>query len=251
MSASWKAIADQLTNDLELDSAPVQISYLDEPPSGVAEHEGNVPSVCTFFAEGRQRAFYAGTKAHEACEIGAFVLGIAPEGKLGERLMTTVGSMQQEGYLRPGEEAGIPRNTTAPKFVAYGPLGSLPVPPTNVLFFAQPKSAMLAREAARGSVPMNGRPMCAIVPTLNQGAPVAVSIGCIGSRIYTEMGDDQMVIGVRGDHLEEFARSVRRIRHANQVVGTEDRMRKQAAGPRAGGPSPGRQTRRRDGRSAG
>lgn len=251
MSASWKAIAEQLTNDLELNSPPVQISYLEEPPAGVAEHQGTVPSVCTFFAEGRERPFYAGTKAHEECEIGAFVLGIAPEGKLGERLMATVGTMQKEGYLQPGEEGKIPRNATAPKFVAYGPLGSLPVPPTNVLFFARPKSAMLAMEAAHGPVPMNGRPMCAIVPTLNQGAPIAVSIGCIGSRVYTEMGDDQMVVGVRGDHLEEFARSVRRIRHANQVVGTEDSLRKQSAQRPTGGPRPDRPAARRNRRVAG
>ncbi len=228
MAKELAQIAEDLTRDLELTSPPVQISYLDVPPTGVPEHPGGVPSVCTFFAEGRSHPFYAGVTSHEDCEIGAFVLGIAPEGKLGERLMSTVGQMQRDGYLAPGEEARIPRNATPPKYVAYGPLGSLPVPPTNVLLFARPKSAMLAMEAAHGPVPMNGRPMCAIVPTLNQGAKVAVSIGCIGSRVYTEMGDDQMLVGVRGDHLEEFARSVRLIRHANQTVGADTTQRKAA-----------------------
>lgn len=228
MTESMRQLAAQLTEDLELTTPPVQITYLDAAPTGVAEHEGGVPSVCTFFAEGRTRAFYAGVRSHEDCEVGAFVLGIPPEGELGERLMTTVGMMQREGYLAPGEEGAIPRNSQAPKFVAYGPLGDLPMPPTNVLIFARPKSAMLAMEAAHGPVPMNGRPMCAIVPTLNQGAKVAVSIGCIGSRVFTQMPDDQMLLGVRGDHLAEFARSVRAIRHANDVVGTEDRHRKDA-----------------------
>ena len=232
MTESMQKLADDLTRDLELAHPPVQISYLESPPVGVPEHPGGVPSVCTFFAEGRSHPFYAGVKSHEDCEIGAFVLGIAPEGELGQRLMGTVGLMQKEGYLAPGEEAQIPRNKTAPKFVAYGPLGSLPVPPTNVLLFARPKSAMLAMEAANGPVPMNGRPMCAIVPTLNQGAKVAVSIGCIGSRIYTEMGDDTMIVGVRGDHLADFAKALKRIRHANEVVGTEDRGRKAATAKR-------------------
>jgi len=232
MAADLRTIASTLTADLELDRPPVQISYLDAPPTGVAQHPGGAPSVCTFFAEGQTKPFYASLGEHEACEIGAFVLGVAPEGELGTRLMSTVGMMQKEGYLAPGEEAKIPRNPRAPKFVAYGPLGSLPSPPTSVLIFARPKSAMFAMEAAGGPVPMNGRPMCAVVPTLNHGAPVAVSIGCIGSRIFTQMGDDRMVVGVRGDHLEQFAATVHRIRQANAAVGTEnDRRRSGAAHP--------------------
>jgi uncharacterized protein (DUF169 family) len=226
MTENLAAIAQQLTDDLELTSPPVQVSYLDAAPSGVPAHPGGAPSVCTFFSEGRSRPFYADLPEHEACEVGAFVLGIAPEGQLGERLMATVGMMQKEGYLAPGEEAKIPRNAKPPKFVAYGPLGSLPMAPTNVLLFARPKSAMLAMEASAEPVPVNGRPMCAVVPTLNAGAPVAVSIGCIGSRIYTGMGDDQMLVGIRGDRLADFAQRLRKIRSANAAVGTEDRRRK-------------------------
>ena len=229
MTVDFRTIAQQLTHDLELDRPPVQISYLDAAPKGVEQHPGGAPSVCTFFAEGQKRPFYAALPEHEACEIGAFVLGVPPEGELGARLMGTVGMMQKEGYLAPGEEAKIPRNPRPPKFVAYGPLGTLPTAPTSVLLFARPKSAMFAMEAAGGSVPMNGRPMCAIVPTLNLGAPVAVSIGCIGSRIYTQMGDDRMVVGVRGDHLEKFAASVHRIREANAPVDSESSKRRTAA----------------------
>jgi uncharacterized protein (DUF169 family) len=224
-----RTIAKQLTEDLELDRPPVQVSYLDEAPKGVPAHPGGSPSVCTFFAEGTKGPFYAGLKEHEACEVGAFVLGVAPVGELGGRLMSTVGMMQGAGYLAPGEEAKIPRNPTPPKFVAYGPLGTLAAPPTTVLMFARPRSAMFALEAARGPVPMNGRPMCAIVPTLNLGAPVAASMGCIGSRIYSQMGDDRLVVGVRGDHLEAFAQDVRKIRAANRAVGDEDTRRRDAA----------------------
>lgn len=226
MSTELTAIARELTDGLGLARPPVQVTYLDSPPKGVAEHPGGSPSVCTFFAEGQKKAFWVNLQGHEACEIGAFVLGVAPEGDVGRRLMATVGAMQKEGYLAPGDEAKIPRNATAPKYVAYGPLGSLPVAPTNVLMFAKPRSAMLAMEASGQPVPVNGRPMCAVVPTLNHGAPVAVSVGCIGSRVYTQMGDDQMVVGVRGDYLEEFAKRLRTIRHANEFVKDEDERRK-------------------------
>jgi uncharacterized protein (DUF169 family) len=232
MTEHLKAIAAQLTEDLNLDRPPVQVSYLESPPAGVPEHPGGVPSVCSFFAEGTEKAFYAGLPKHEDCEIGAFVLGIPPEGAVGSRLMGTIGTMQQEGYLNPGEEAHVPHNATPPNYVAYGPLGSLPMPPTSVLLFARPESAMLAVETAGAGVdakpvPMNGRPMCAIMPIMNQGAPVAVSLGCTGSRIYTEMGENRMVVGIRGDHLDQFARKLSGIVRANRWVRAEDTRRKQ------------------------
>ncbi len=222
-------LSDQLTRDLNLTGPPIQISYLEHAPAGVTAHPGGAPSVCTFFAEGQRSPFYVDLKGHEACEIGAFVLGIAPAGELGGRLMATIGAMQKEGYLQAGEEAKVPHNASAPAFVAYGPLGSLPMPPTDVLLLATPASAMLALEASPQPAPMNGRPMCAIVPILNQGAPVAVSLGCTGSRIYTQMGDDRLVVGVRGDYLERFAADVRKIRAANAWVDGEDSRRRAEA----------------------
>ncbi len=229
----YKAIAQQLKQQLGLGRAPVQISYLDEAPAGVPQHEGGVPSVCTFFAFGTEEPFYASLPQHEDCEVGAFVLGVPAQGEVGSRLVSTVETMQKVGYLNPGEETRIPHNKTPPKFVAYGPLGSLSMPPTVVLMFTNPKGAMLATEAAGWGkdatpVSMNGRPMCGIVPIMNQGAPVAISFGCIGSRIYTELGIDEMVVGVRGDHLAKFAQKLDTIVAANAVIGAEDRARKDA-----------------------
>lgn len=238
-------IARALVDGLGLTAAPVQVSYLEAPPPGIPPHPHGAPSVCTFFAEGQRNAFWVDLTGHEACEIGAFVLGIPPAGELGTRLMATVSTMQRDGYLAAGEEAHIPRNTTPPRYVAYGPLGTLPVPPTNVLLFVTPRSAMLAMETAGGAVPVNGRPMCSVVPTLNHGAPVAVSIGCIGSRLYTQMGDDRMVVGIRGDYLEEFVRRLATIATANEHVEEEDAHRKAGYHPPKSPGAPATTTRRR------
>ena len=238
MSEHLKDLSDQLTRDLGLTHPPVQVSYVDGPPAGLVEHAGGAPSVCTFFAEGTKGPFFAGLPAHASCEVGAFVLGMLPEGELGSRLNGTIEMMQREGYLAPGEEARIPRNSAPPKYVAYGPLGSVPVTPTTILLFASPRSAMLAFEAAGSNVPINGRPMCAINPILDQGAPVAMSFGCIGSRVFTQMSDGEMVVGVRGDYLEQFAQTVSRLRAANDVIAAEDRRRRDAANHPFQGPMP-------------
>jgi uncharacterized protein (DUF169 family) len=234
MREELRTFAEQLTRQLELEMPPVQVTYLDRPPKGVPEHPGGVPSVCTFFAFGTRSAFYAGLSKHEDCEIGAFVLGIRPQGAFGSRLMSTVGDLQKQGYLNPGEEAKVPHNAVPPKYVAYGPLGSLPVEPTSVLVFTNPRGAMLAAEAAGAepdawTLPMNGRPMCAIMPILNQGAPVALSLGCTGSRIYTDIGANTMIVGVRGDRLRAFTKKLDSIVRANEFVRAEDSARKAKA----------------------
>lgn len=234
MIEALQAIAEQLTRQLDLELPPVQISYLEEAPGGVQEHPGGVPSVCSFFAFGTERPFYAALSKHEDCEVGAFVLGIPPSGAMGSRLRSTVTRMQSIGYLNPGEEALVPHNAAPPKYVAYGPLGSLSMTPTGVLLFANPRSAMLAVEAAASGsdarpVPLNSRPMCALLPILNQGAPVGASLGCTGSRIYADLGIDKMVVGIRGDHLARFAEKLGRIIEANAAIAAEDGARKRAA----------------------
>lgn len=226
-TARW---AQWLTEALPLDRPPLQISYLESPPDdSVPRHEGGVPSVCTFFAEGTGRPFYAALSAHEECEIGAYVLGIPPEGALGDRLRTTLGEMEAEGYLSAEEAARVPHNAQAPRFVAYGPLGQLTMPPTVVLLFARPKAAMLVLEAAGSTAPMLGRPMCSIVPTLLGGVPVAVSAGCVGSRLYAGLGDDLLIVGLRGDVLPRLVDPFRRILAANRRLSDEDGRRQAAA----------------------
>ncbi|HEV2317944.1 MAG TPA: DUF169 domain-containing protein [Thermoplasmata archaeon] len=221
--------ASELSRNLELDLPPVQVSYLDAAPEGIDRHPGGVPSVCTFFAEAKDRSFYAPVGDHEACEIGAFVLGIPPKGELGDRLASTVGKMQKEGYLAPGDEAKIPHNSEAPAFVAYGRLGTLDLPPTGILLFARPKSVMLALESAGFQTPVMGRPMCSVMPTLVGGTPIALSAGCIGSRTYARIGDDRMIVGIRGDHLDTFLNDLRRVRAANESVRQEDEWRRDLA----------------------
>ncbi len=228
VAASW---ARSFTVALGLDRPPVQISYLETEPEGVPEHVGPVPSVCTFFAEGRERPFYAALPAHEACEIGAFVLGIPAEGAVGERLRATLGRMAAEGYLSPEEAARVPHNRRAPRFVAYGPLGSLPYEPTVVLFLVNPKTTMLLLEAAGDPGPLLGRPMCSLVPVLLGGAPVAVSVGCTGSRLYGRLSDDLLIVGLRGDRTAAVADRLATTVAANRWLAEEDGRRREAVPP--------------------
>ncbi|MHB1866286.1 MAG: DUF169 domain-containing protein [Thermoplasmata archaeon] len=238
-SPSWSETQSTLTEALELESVPMQLRYEDRPPAGVPTRREAAPSVCTFFADGRSRSFYADRSAHEQCEIGAYVMGIPLEGALGGRLSETVGWMESIGYLAPGEAARIPHQTTAPAGVSYGPLGASTSTPTAVLLFVAPKALMWVYEAYRRAwpqaapIPVLGRPMCSIVPVLTAGAPLVVSTGCAGSRVYTQMKDSELLVGLRGDAVGPFVEALRTIRSANRDVTRENERRRATGAVRA------------------
>lgn len=226
--ADLPVLAELLHDDLEMPGAPVAIRYRDRPAPDMAPLAARVPSVCTFFRDGAERTFQTSVDEHTDCEIGAYVHGIPPTGELGRRLTGTVSWMEQEHYLTPGEASAIPHNAAAPAYVVYGPLAQSRDIPTAVLLFVRPKGLMLVTEAARqvwperGSPPLLTRPMCAILPVLNSGVPVAISVGCAGSRLHTKMGEDQVLAAVRGDALLPFADAVHGVRRANDRVWAHD-----------------------------
>jgi uncharacterized protein (DUF169 family) len=78
---------------------------------------------------------------------------------------------------------------------------------------------MLLQEAAvRGGVaaqvPLFGRPTCLALPAaLTHG--VVASTGCIGNRVYTDLGEDELYVAVPGKDLGRIAEEALTIAAAN------------------------------------
>lgn len=238
-----KTVARVLKEDLALSEPPVQVTYLEGPPKGPSRLDPPLPSVCSYFVAGRGDALAADLTDHEPCEIGAYVLGLPPTGTLGSRIASTVQFMERVGYLAAGEAARIPRNARAPPWVVYAPLGEVAEPPTFVLFTVGPRGLMLVVEATSSGdprlppAPLLSRPMCALVPVLHSGQPVAISVGCAGSRVHTGMSDGEMMVGVRGDALMTLADRVHQLGRANRLVWKEDALRRADLLQKRGGTS--------------
>lgn len=237
MPMNMGEISDLLRSALALTEPPVQISYLEEEPKDIVSYAGIVPSGCTYWAAGTGGAFYAKIADHYNCEIGAYVLGTKPEGELGSRLIETVGWMEKEGYLEVGEAFSLPRFETAPRFVCYGPLGSMRYKPDAVVMFVEPSAAMLCLESAEKGgahpfhVPVTGRPACSIIPhILNNKEEVGISFGCSGFRTYVDNAKGKVLFAVRGDGLHDFADRLSRIARANRLVEIRNLERKKEIG---------------------
>ena len=101
-----------------------------------------------------------------------------------------------------------------------------------VLFAGRPGRVMLLQEAAvragvGAQVPLFGRPMCLALPaTLAHG--VVASAGCIGNRVYTDPGEDELYVAVPGKDLSRIAEESQTIAGANATLAEYHRGRRQA-----------------------
>jgi uncharacterized protein (DUF169 family) len=57
---------------------------------------------------------------------------------------------------------------------------------------------------------------------------VIASTGCVGNRVYTDLGDDELYVVVPGHHLTAIAEAAQTIAAANQTLSGYHRERRQA-----------------------
>lgn len=226
--------ADELKSLLELRYPPLQISYLDEVPSGIRVSSKSLPSSCSFWPLGFSGSFAAPIDAHTNCEIGYYVLGGETRGERDLKLKDKMEWMISEGYLSPGEDASISKMKRMPRFIYYGRLGENELRPDILILFLKPESAMMAFEALSGGsmhpspLRVLGRPTCSIAPyLLNSGEKAAISLGCAGFRVYVPEAEGMLMLAVRGEALEDFVSSLRSICRANERVAEENRAKLQ------------------------
>jgi len=229
---AWQQIERQLTTRLEIPRRPVAVAFREAAPAGVARFEGSQPSGCSFWRlAGDGRVFYTVPADHHNCPIGSYTHGIALPPSRELELEQTLGLMSSLGYVRMEEVPGIPRLPQAPGVIVYAPLGDTPVDPDVVLVAGRPGRVMLLLEAAgRAGVAaqpsMLGRPTCMALPAALAGGPAA-STACIGNRVYTDLGDDELYVVIPGRDLARVVEALETIVAANDTLAGYHRDRRQ------------------------
>ena len=218
--ADYLTLERQTAGALGFDRRPVAVTFAREAPAGVPKFGGTEPAGCSFWRLAERGAvFYTEPGDHYTCAIGCYTHRIALPVERAAELDQTLALMMQLGYIRSEDLAQIAQLHETPRFVVYAPLGTTPVAPDVVLFAGRPSVIMLLNEAAlRAGVGTQsaslGRPTCMALPAaLERGA--VLSTGCIGNRIYTGIGDDELYAAVRGYDLERVAAEAQTIATAN------------------------------------
>jgi uncharacterized protein (DUF169 family) len=233
MSATndWKGLEKRVGAAVKLSRPPVAVTFLDEIPLGVKKFEGTEPSGCSFWrlaAEGA--AFYTVPNHHFNCAVGAYTHNIALSPEREQETAQTLKMMFDLGYVKPEEVPQIPRLTKAPAAIVYASLGDAPVAPDVVLFACKPAGAMLLKEAANragveAGAPALGRPTCMALPAALQHGAI-LSLGCMGNRVYTGLGEDELYVVLRGKDLPAVADALEVIMSANAALNEYARGRR-------------------------
>jgi uncharacterized protein (DUF169 family) len=227
----YAALERRFQEILNLKHRPVAISFPDQPPASVEKFIGSEPSGCSFWRlAGAGRAFYTVPSDHYNCPVGSYTHKIEPLRDRASELMNILGTMTSLGYLKMEEVPGILVLKKAPKYIAYAPLADTPLDPDVVLLAASPARLMLLEEAAlragvAAKLPLLARPTCMAIPAAMAGG-VVTSAGCIGNRVYTDLGDGDLYAVIPGTALETVADELLTIASANQALAQYHRGRR-------------------------
>ena len=230
-----KTQGNKLRDLLELELAPVAISFVATPPAGVQHVPKSGPSGCSYWklaAEGN--SFYTDAADHLNCTIGAYTHNVELPAEKGKELESMVGEMVKLKYIRSEEVPDIPRVNSPFQLAVYAPLADAPCNPDVVIVRGNARQTMLLTEAIKAAdidsdVMSMGRPTCAIIPAAMQSEHGVSSFGCIGNRIYTGLGDGELYFTIPGQKVSAVIEKLETIADANRQLATLHREHAAAA----------------------
>ena len=215
----------RMTELLGLSTMPVAVTFASTAPAGVPRVARSAPAGCAYWKQAALGAtFYTEAADHYNCPIGSYTHGVALPAARATELEGVVGTMVGLQYIRMEEVAALPRRTDPFRVAVYAPLAEAPVPPDVVLVRGRARQIMLVAEAARaaglaGDAAAMGRPACAMIPAVLAGPGGGVtSLGCIGNRVYTGLGDDELYFTIPGARVGDVVERLEIVMHANREL---------------------------------
>ncbi len=219
----YSAIELQIGEALRLTRRPVAVAFRDVPPPGVPKFAGQEPSGCSFWrlASGSM-TFYTIPSDQENCALGGHIHNIPLMPERSGEYEKAMSLMTSNGYIKMEDILSIPRLKQPPNVIVYAPLGDTPVHPDLVIFVVRAMQTMILQEAAlRTGIGLQlsplGKPACMSLPAVLADGMVT-SAGCIGSRVYTDLRDDELYLIVQGRVLRKISDEVQVIAEANSKM---------------------------------
>ena len=201
MQHDYQHFAGELENLMGLSAAPLAITFSQEPPSDVRRYEapmppptpdgrtGAVATGCVFWVEATHRTFTTVPVDHGNCSVGSLTHGLISLEEAATK--ADVAAICEAGWVSPDVFPQIQTVSEHPQYITYGPLGETTVDPDVVFLRINGKQAMLLFDAWP-EFRFEGKPQCHIVAIAKEQGEVAVSVGCMLSRVRTGMSNHEM-----------------------------------------------------------
>ncbi|HEX5734169.1 MAG TPA: DUF169 domain-containing protein [Blastocatellia bacterium] len=210
--SDWKGLASELSELLKLQSPPLAITFSNAAPAGVAPFEartpepmpdgrtGKVPAGCVFWVEAADKTFTTRPEDHGNCSVGSLTHGLKTIEEVAGN--SDVAVLVESGWVTMEVVPQIPVVKERSEFITYGPLAEASGDPDVVFMRLNSKQVMVLHDAMPG-LKFEGKPQCHIIPMAKENNDVAVSVGCMLSRVRTNLPNSEMTCAIPGARLQE------------------------------------------------
>jgi len=223
----WKTLATELKSLLNLQSPPLAIAFSTAAPPSVPAFDarvpepmpdgrtGKVPAGCVFWIEAASKTFTTTPEDHSNCSVGSLTHGLKTLEEVANN--SDIAAILEAGWVTLDVVPQIPVVSQRPNFITYGPLEETSVEPDVVFLRITAKQAMILSDAVPG-LRFEGKPQCHIIPMAKEQNAVAVSVGCMLSRVRTGMSNNEMTCAIPARRLGEVIRLLKRTIAADTAV---------------------------------
>ena len=206
---------------------PVAIAFVDHVPTAIDRikrampppttdgRTGAVAASCVFWIAGTQRVFVTVAEDHGNCSVGSLTHGFKTMEQIADS--ADVAALCETGWITAEAVTKIAVVREQPKFVVYGPLRDMPVDPTVILLRLNGKQQMLMLDAWP-RLRFEGKPQCHIIPIAKESGELAVSVGCMLSRVRTGMSNNEVTCAIPASRMSLLIERLRAARAADNAV---------------------------------
>ena len=206
---------------------PVAIAFISHVPAGIERIQrtapprtadgrtGAVAASCVFWIEGTQGVFATEAEDHGNCSVGALTHGFKTMEEIAQN--ADVAALCETGWVTPEAVAKVAVVREKPTSIVYGPLRDMPVEPSVILLRLNGKQQMLLHDAWRG-LRFEGKPQCHIIPIAKESGELAVSVGCMLSRVRTGMSNNEVTCAIPASRMSLLIERLRAARAADNAV---------------------------------
>jgi len=206
---------------------PVAIAFISHVPAGIERIQrttpprtadgrtGAVAASCVFWIEGTQGVFATEAEDHGNCSVGSLTHGFKTMEEIAQN--ADVAALCGTGWVTPEAVAKVAVVREKPTSIVYGPLRDMPVEPSVILLRLNGKQQMLLHDAWRG-LRFEGKPQCHIIPIAKESGELAVSVGCMLSRVRTGMSNSEVTCAIPTSRVSLLIERLRAARAADNAV---------------------------------
>lgn len=227
VSQDYGALARELGELMGLEHPALAIKFSQELPGGVSRIEGEMPAPtpdertgkvaagCVFWMKAEGQTFATTAEDHANCSVGSMTHGFKTLEDVAGK--SDVATLVESGWVSPEMFPAIPFIHVRPKYVTYGPLQDTTYEADVVFLRLNAKQAMVLSDAWPG-LRFEGKPQCHIIAIAKEQKQVAVSVGCMLSRVRTGMSSSEMTCAIPASRLAEVVDKLKEAGAADKAV---------------------------------